>query len=80
MFQVYILRSKLLGRFYVRHTDNLERRVSEHRNGYNRSTRLAKDWDVIHTESFESRILAAKKEKYLKSGRGRELIKKKFSF
>ncbi len=39
------------------------------------STKRYKPWIVIHSENYESRIDAMKREKFLKSGQGREFIK-----
>jgi putative endonuclease len=56
-------------------TNNLERRFNEHNNGKNKSTKAYVPWQLIYVEGFETRIEARKREKYLKSGIGREFIK-----
>ena len=72
---VYVLRSKKDGRFYVGMTSSLERRVKEHNGGQNRSTRSRAPFEVIYLERCGSRAEARKREKYLKSGVGREFLK-----
>jgi putative endonuclease len=56
-------------------TNNLERRLKEHNNRENKSTKAYAPFILIHTEVFESRILARVKEKYLKSGIGKTFLK-----
>jgi putative endonuclease len=75
MIIVYAIRS--LGRhyLYVGMTNDLERRLAEHNNGENRSTKAYKPFVLIYSESFSNRSLAREKEKYLKSGIGKEFLK-----
>jgi len=57
-------------------TNDLEKRLKEHNNGENRSTKAYKPFEVIYAETFENRALARVKEKYLKSGIGKEFLKR----
>ncbi len=59
-------------------TNNLERRLNEHNKGQNKSTKAYTPWSHIHTEEFENRQLARKREIYFKSFRGRKLIRNVF--
>jgi len=74
MFYVYVLRSLEKGRRYVGMTKHLDRRLKEHNEGKNRSTKGFKPFELVHVEEFEERIEARKREKYLKSGSGREYL------
>ena len=56
-------------------TNNLERRISQHQNGLERTTRFYGPFDVILREAYSTRVDARKREKYLKSGIGKEWIK-----
>jgi putative endonuclease len=76
-FFVYVLKSELFKRYYVGITNNLSRRLTEHNNGKTRSTRYYLPWNLLFSESFETRTEARKREKYLKSGIGKEYIKKR---
>ena len=73
-FYVYVLRSEE-GYRYIGHTPDLERRLSEHNTGRTRWTKRGHGWEVIYTESYESRSEAMQREKWLKSGVGREWLK-----
>lgn len=75
MFIVYAIRSEVRNYIYVGMTNNIERRLKEHNNGENRSTKAYKPFVLIYTETFETRVEAREKEKYLKSGIGKEFLK-----
>jgi len=59
MYSVYAIKSTAHNYIYVGFTNNLTRRLSEHNN----------------SEQTESREEARKKEKYYKSGIGKEFLK-----
>jgi putative endonuclease len=72
---VYVMRSEVDGRLYVGMTSNLERRVKEHNAGYNRSTRSWVPFEITYVGGCRSRTEARKREKFLKSGIGRQFLK-----
>ncbi len=57
-------------------TANLERRLEEHSKGYNKSTKAYRPLKLIYTEECEDRISARTREKYWKSGVGKEKLRK----
>ena len=75
-FIVYILFSKDYGKTYVGFTLNLIERFKSHnylsKKGY---TIKFRPWQVIYVEFFTTKSEALKREKLLKSGKGREFIK-----
>ena len=71
----YALRSQRDGWLYIGMTSDLQRRIKEHNSGYNRSTRGRAPFDLLYTEECESRSTARQREKFLKSGKGRELLR-----
>ena len=75
MFFVYAIKSESRNYIYVGLTDNLERRLSEHNNGRNRTTKPYKPFVLIHSEVFKTRVEARGREKYLKSGIGKDFLK-----
>ncbi|NNK88579.1 MAG: GIY-YIG nuclease family protein [Flavobacteriaceae bacterium] len=76
MINVYVLYSEKVGRYYVGMAENLEIRVGEHNAGKVKSTKGYLPWVLVHHESFESRVIAREREKYLKSAAGRRWRKK----
>ena len=76
-FICYILYSVSANKFYVGHTDNLQRRLQEHNSGKTRYTsNIASDWEIKYVEAFESRAEAMKREKEIKSKKSRNYIEK----
>ena len=76
MFHVYVLQSQIDGRLYKGLTQNINQRLDQHNKGKTKSTKAFRPWKLLYYESFNSREEARKREKYLKSGIGRELINK----
>ena len=78
-FWVYVIRSESSGKLYVGHTSDLDGRVRQHNNPEtNRSLytkRHCGPWRLVHFEEFASRGGAMARERFLKSGQGREWIK-----
>ncbi|WP_231367659.1 GIY-YIG nuclease family protein [Gillisia sp. JM1] len=71
MFLVYIIYSSKFDRYYIGMTENVNRRLLEHNNGKNISTKAFVPWDIVNIETFDSRFAARVREKYLKSAAGR---------
>ncbi len=63
--------------FYKGMTDNLERRLVEHNNKeLSFWTKRGTEWKLIYKEEFDNKTEALKREKWLKTGIGREYLKK----
>ena len=75
-FFVYALKSIKDGRLYIGISADPYRRLAEHNAGMTRSTKSRRPFEIIHIEEFSDRKSARKKEIYLKSGCGREFLKK----
>ena len=74
-YAVYAIASRNKNYVYVGLTNNLGRRLSEHNGGKNRTTKPYAPFTLIHKEYFPSRKEARVREKYLKSGIGKEFLK-----
>ena len=77
MFFTYVLFSPNYDKIYIGFTSNIDNRLLSHNKlatkGY---TVKYRPWQLIHLESFETKQEAIKREKQLKSGKGREWIRK----
>ena len=76
-YYVYVLQSQVDGRLYKGHTNRLEQRIIEHNNGKTKSTKGYRPWNLVYYETFDSETEAIAREKFLKSGIGREFLNKK---
>ncbi len=72
MFHVYVLRSAKTGRRYVGSCEDVAERLRRHNAGHSKSTRHGVPWVLLHSESFSSRAEAMGKERYYKTGKGRD--------
>lgn len=75
MFWVYVLRNVLTGWLYTGYTTDLTERLGQHNHGVTKSTNDRGIWKLVHSEVFHSRSAAMRREKSLKSGKGREELR-----
>ncbi|MFA7159227.1 MAG: GIY-YIG nuclease family protein [Kiritimatiellia bacterium] len=72
---IYIIRSKLTGRYYRGCCEDFEKRLTEHNSGKTRSTKAYHPWVKIYIETFENKTDALKREKYFKTRSGYRCLK-----
>jgi putative endonuclease len=75
MCYTYAIKSYEKNYIYVGLSNNPERRIAEHNNGKERTTRAYAPFKTILIEVHNTRTEARKREKYLKSGIGKEYLK-----
>jgi len=75
MYIVYIISSRIRRYLYVGLTRRWPERFLEHQKGKEKTTSPYRPFRVLGTESFQTRKEARQREKYLKSGIGKEWIK-----
>jgi putative endonuclease len=77
IFTVYVIRSEE-GFNYTGMTEDLPKRLNEHNNkSLSFWTKRGTNWKLVYSEVFDNKTDAIIKEKWLKSGVGREFLKKK---
>lgn len=76
MHIIYVLESGVDCSWYIGYTTNLRKRIVDHNQGKNISTRSKKPWKLIYAELYLHKQDALGREKFLKSGSGRMFIKK----
>ena len=77
-FYVYVIQSSE-GFRYTGFTEDLEKRLREH-NDHTLSfwTKRGTDWKIVHSEEYHAKSEALQRERWLKSGIGREFLKHMF--
>jgi putative endonuclease len=75
MYHTYILYSAKSDRIYIGQTENMNSRLHMHNHGLVKSTQHYIPWTLIHKETFSNRSAARKREKQLKSRKGRDYIR-----
>lgn len=79
LWYVYVLYSPSSRRFYTGMTQDFERRIQEHNTGKTKSTKGFRPWKLVYSEVAEDRVSARNRESFLKSGIGREWIRKRLN-
>ena len=76
-WHTYALRSLARNFIYVGLTSDLARRVKQHNNGKEQTARPYRPFRLILSEEFDTRAEARQREVYLKSGVGKEFLKRR---
>ena len=76
MYYVYAISSEEHKYIYVGLTSDLELRVKRHNDGRERTTKFYRPFELIYSEACKTRPEARVREKYWKSGIGKEKLKK----
>lgn len=74
-YYVYVLLSLKDNKFYIGSTNNLKRRLKEHRAGKNISTSKRLPLKLIYFEGHLSRTDAERREKYFKTTKGKVTLR-----
>lgn len=75
MHYVYMLRSMTDDGFYIGYSANLRKRLRQHSRGDSFATSYRAPWKLIYYEAYLEQADALGRERYLKSGAGRRLLK-----
>ncbi|PIV17115.1 MAG: endonuclease [Flavobacteriales bacterium CG03_land_8_20_14_0_80_35_15] len=75
VYFVYAISSSEHNYIYVGLTQNVSERIKRHNDGRERTTKFYSPFELIYSEVCKSRIDARIREKYWKSGIGKEKLK-----
>ena len=75
MHSVYVIQSQVDKRLYVGMSADISRRFKEHNSGFVFSTKGYRPWKLVYIEEIGTREEARVREKYYKSGSGKEYLK-----
>ncbi len=75
MYTVYILLSQARKYHYIGISSDFPAGLLRHNGGYEKTTKPYRPFIVLFTEEYRTRKEARAREKFLKSGRGREYIR-----
>ena len=79
MYYVYILFSELDKQLYTGFSEDLKSRIKAHVGGFVKATQNRRPIKLIYYESYSEEADARKREKYLKGGNGRGILKVQLS-
>ena len=76
MYQVYVLFSRSFDKIYIGYTANLEERLRSHNELAKKGWTIKfRPWELVYSETFQNKSEALRREKELKSSRGRHFIR-----
>ena len=75
MFYVYILKSSRDSKLYIGRSNNLKRRILEHKNGKVIATKHRRPLKLIFYEAFISKEDSVRRENYFKTTKGKSSLK-----
>lgn len=78
MYYVYVLKLRN-GDLYIGYTTNLQKRLVYHKLGKSRFTKSLRPLELVYSESYTDKHDATKRERHLKTGQQREILKKKIN-
>ena len=73
---VYIIQDSLSRKFYIGSTNDLERRLKQHRYGHTATTKRMKKKKLVFSQEFETLELARKTELRIKNFKRKDYIEK----
>ena len=76
---MYVLQNKRR-KWYIGLTKDLRKRILQHNEGKNKSTKYGILWKLIYCEISINQQDALRRERYLKSGMGRKYLKNRLKF
>lgn len=71
---LYILKSKVMDKFYTGISQNPNRRLEYHNSFEKGFTARYRPWEIVFTQTFDSKVDAAKAEKKIKSWKSKKMI------
>ena len=74
-YYVYVLLSNRDGKYYIGSTNDLNRRVSEHKQGKNISTAKRLPVELVYFEGHRSKQDAVRRERYYKTTKGKVTLR-----
>ena len=74
MYYTYVLQSEKDRKLYIGYTNDVRRRLAEHNSGESLSTAPRRPFTLIYCESYRNKRDALVREKFLKTGWGRNYL------
>ena len=77
-YYTYILKSLVNNDIYIGSSEDLNKRLNVHNQGKVKSTKAYRPWILLEYEAYNSRSEAFRRERFLKTGQQKELLKKRY--
>lgn len=73
-YYIYMLESMIDGKRYIGYTSNLKKRLAEHNDGKNFSTKFRRPFSLVYFEGCRNQQDAKRREHYLKTTQGARFL------
>ena len=73
-YYCYILYSKILDKYYIGYTHDMQERLIRHNSKHKGFTGKANDWKIVYFESFDTIQEAVFREKQIKKKKSRKYL------
>lgn len=80
MYYVYAIQSKKDKHLYIGYALDLQKRIKLHNSGKIFSTKPRRPFHLIYYEAYQNKLDAVEREKFLKSGWGKNYIKRTLKY
>jgi len=80
MFYVYVLKSQKDRKYYTGYTKSIRERFKKHNTGGVTSTKHRVNLELVYLEGSLNEFDSIRREKFLKSGRGKVFLKKRLKY
>lgn len=75
-FHIYILHSRTLNKYYIGFTSGtVKQRLIQHLSNHKGFTAKSKDWEIVFTKEFESKLEAMAEERKLKAWKNKDRLR-----
>jgi putative endonuclease len=74
MYYTYIIYSATINKYYVGSYQDVAERLQDHLNSRSKYTKVAKDWELKHFETYLTRSEACQREMQIKKMKSRKYI------
>lgn len=75
MYYVYVLKSLNKNFTYVGYSTDIKQRFIYHQNGYVKSTKSFRPFEIVFYEAYKDMADAKRREKYLKTDKGKSTLR-----
>ena len=77
VYFVYAIKSTINSDLYIGYTDSIDKRVKRHNDGFVKSTKFGKPWELVYYEFYKSKKDATKRERQLKQSYFKKELKER---
>jgi putative endonuclease len=75
-YYIYIIQSQITKNYYTGSCEDIPLRIERHNLGWTKSTKAGRPWDLVYSESYDTKSEALKREREIKRMKSRAYIER----